>query len=144
MQRKSKYDQEKLVGILLRKITGVIVRTYRKKSLPKIFQHTDGKLHEIDKNCEYWNDEINRYFSDKDPVEKKIKKMLIDILIVYQKKRIDPDKQESWKMLMRRYLPTQFYKKFEPMGQVPKIASLDISIPPDDKKESRDVTDVEW
>lgn len=140
----SKYDQEKLVGILLRKIVGDIVRDFHNRTLKKIYKNKDGKFDDVDKNCMEWGDEIARYFNTDDPADRKKKNLYINLLIIYQDERIDPDKDELWKMLMKKDLPMLFYKRFEAFGQVPQVASLDISEPPDTKQREKSIKDVNW
>lgn len=139
----SKYESDKLVGILLRRIVGSIVRFFRNYTLPRIFKDTNGQLSEIDKHCMEWRDEIARFLPDETLGEKKKKKLYTDLLIIYQDDKIDPDKDELWKLLMKRDLPDNFYRRFEEFGQVPQVASLDISEPADKVKE-QDIRDVNW
>lgn len=140
----SKYDQEKLVGILLRRIVGEIVRDFRKGTLRKIYADKSGNLDDISKHCMEWNDEISKYFSSDDPQAKKKKGLYKSLLLIFEIKKIDPDTNNLWRMLMKKDLPDFFYKRFESFGQVPQVASLDTSEPPESKGKIKDIKDVGW
>ncbi len=149
MLRKSKYESDKIVGILLRRIVGSIVRFFRNYTLPRIYSEIKGPVKKtedmdhIDRHCMEWRDMIARFLPEDTLKQIKKKKTYTDLLIIFQYKRIDPDKNQLWKLLMKRDLPDSFYSRFEDFGQVPQVASLDIS-EPSDKGLEKDWKDVNW
>lgn len=121
----TKYDRDRLVGVLLRRLVGDILRQFDKNVLERIFTNEQGKLDDLGKSCKDWSFNISAYMAD---IKKK--KLYQDLLIILQDEGINPDQDELWKLLMKREMPLEFFTMFDDMKtQIPRVAIRDKSEP---------------
>lgn len=120
----SKFDTEKLVGVILRRVSGDIKKEFGEDVLDHLYS---------DETYKEWADNIGSYFGD----DKK-KKRYINLLLCLEIIGIKPDECDLWKTLMKMEMPIQFYNMMDRYTQVPGLAARNRAKLKDDEK------DAEW
>jgi formylmethanofuran dehydrogenase subunit A len=113
-------------------MSGDVGNTFREEELEQLYKNADGELDEIGEVCAKWHWSVVRFFEDVEKAEPFV--MIIQMAF---KKKINLDKNDSWKMLMRMELPGEFIKKMGHFTQVPQIAVMDMS----KRKKEEEITD---
>lgn len=117
----NKWDQEVRVGAMTRSMMSDVKNSVKEK-IEQLYADEHGDLAEdYRRGCAEWHWNVVSYFSD----EELIDEYTSIIEYMYQRK-IDPNKNENWKRLMRKQLPQQFIMKINNLKtQVPIIAVMD-------------------
>jgi len=119
----NKFENEKLVGVILRRISGDIKKEFGEDVLDHLYK---------DEAYKEWADNIGSYFGD----DKK-KKRYINLLLCLELLGIKPEECDLWKTLMKMEMPIQFYNMMDRYTQVPGLAARNRA-----KLEEKD--DAEW
>jgi len=119
----SRFEQEMRVGAMIRSMSGDVRDAFRKQ----VFELYDADENASSENCTYkescarWHWLVLVYSHDISEIQD-----FIDFIQIAFNKRIDLDKDEKWKLLMRLKLPSQFIQKIETgFSQVPRLAIMD-------------------
>ena len=125
-------DKEAKVGAMLRHMTGDVAAGFREfhKSL---YDDTDVGI-----SCAKWHWALVMY----SPAPIAMRSYVSMIQIAYTN-RVNLDKLEEWRKLMRVILPEEFMAKMSLYSQVPQIAVMD-NTEYKAKAEIKDATDVVW
>jgi len=105
----NRFDTERLVGVILRRVSGDIKKEFGEDVLDKLYQ---------DETYKKWADNIGSYFGDEEK-----KKRYINLLIVFELLGVKPEESDLWKILMKMEMPIQFYTMMDRYTQVPGLAA---------------------
>ena len=135
-------EQEMRIGAMIRTMSGDVRDTFRDQ-IYDLYADENGKVEGYRESCARWHWILLVYCDNPDAI-----KEYIDMIQMYYFEGKDPDKDENWRLLMRRVLPYQFILKINTrFTQVPRLAIMDqtpLRYKQDQKNRVPMFSDIKW